>query len=65
MFSWFEVWFSDGSPNMKKAGTFTTEADAINAANIYKNAIVEKLTKVVLKFADGWTDVEQVYTTGE
>lgn len=63
MFSWFEVWFSDGSPNMNKAGTFSTEAEAVKVANSYKRAIVEKLTKVVLKFSDGWTDVEQVYST--
>lgn len=65
MFSWFEVWFTDGSSNMNKAGTFSTEAEAIKTAKVYKNAIALKLTKTVLKYSDGWTDVEQVYATGE
>ena len=51
--------------DQEAAREFSTEAEAIKTAKVYKNAIALKLTKTVLKYSDGCTDVEQVYATGE
>jgi hypothetical protein len=63
MATWYEVFYSNNTNALQFGGAFKNEKEAIQKAEVFKKSIVYKLTKVVLNFADGWTDVETVYNT--
>lgn len=61
MFTYFETYYANGTPNMEKAGTFKDQCDAIKAAKIYHKSIVFQIDKVVLNYSDGWTDCNVIF----
>lgn len=61
MFTTYEVYYSNGTDNMEKAGTYKCRADAINKARVYHKSIVYQIDKVVLNYVDGWTDTNIIF----
>ena len=61
MFTTYEVYYSNGTANMVKAGVYTNKEDAIGTAKIYHKSIVVQVDKVVLKYVDGWTDYNTIF----
>lgn len=56
MFTYYEVWYSNGTANMEKAGTYKSRADAINTAKIYHKSIVYQIEREVWNYVDGWSE---------
>ena len=64
MFTYYEVWYSNGTANMVKAGVYTNKEDAIGTAKIYHKSIVFQIDKTVLNYVDGWTDTNVIFEKG-
>lgn len=61
MFTTYEVYYSNGTANMEKAGVYKNKKDAINTAKIYHKSIVMQADKTVLQYSDGWTDYNTIF----